>query len=62
VIVQTPPCPADIDRSGAVDGADLATLLGQWGVAGSADLDGSGMVDGSDLAVLLNAWGACPAS
>ena len=62
VVVQTPPCPADIDRSGSVDGADLATLLGQWGVAGSADLNGSGMVDGSDLAVLLNAWGACPSS
>jgi hypothetical protein len=62
VVVQTPPCPADIDHSGSVDGADLATLLGQWGVAGSADLNGSGIVDGADLAVLLNAWGACPSS
>lgn len=61
-VTQTPPCPADIDRSGTVDGADLATLLSQWGVAGTADLNASGMVDGSDLAILLNAWGACPST
>ena len=53
-------CPADLDGSGSVDGADLAILLGQWGGTGVADLDVSGAVDGADLAILLGGWGACP--
>ena len=40
------PCPGDFDGNGIVDGADLATLLGQWGEAGSADLNEDGLVDG----------------
>lgn len=48
---------ADLDRSGRVDGADLALLLGDWGRSGvPADLDASGTVEGGDLAVLLGAW------
>lgn len=53
-----PQCPADLDDSGAVDGADLGVLLSSWG-SSSADLDGSGTVDGADLGILLSAWGAC---
>lgn len=54
-------CPSDLDGSGFIDGADLATLLGAWGGNGPADLDGSGAVDGADLATLLGAWGTeCP--
>jgi enterochelin esterase-like enzyme len=52
--------PADLDGSGAVDGADLSLLLAAWGECASAcaaDLDGSGAVDGADLAVMLAAWG-----
>ena len=58
-VVQTPPCPADLDGDGSVNGADLATLLANWGAAGAADLNGSGAVDGADLATLLASWGAC---
>jgi hypothetical protein len=58
-IVQTPPCPADLDGDGSVNGADLAALLATWGLPGVADLDGSGAVDGADLATLLASWGAC---
>lgn len=50
----------DIDCSGAVDGADLGTLLANWGpCSGScgSDLDGSGEVDGADLGILLANWG-----
>ncbi len=57
-----PPCPADIDASGAVDGADLGVLLSAWGNAGPADLDTSGVVDGADLGILLSAWGSCPST
>lgn len=56
-------CPADLNGSGAVDGADLGILLGAWGKAPAgtpADLDGNGAVDGADLALLLTAWGFCP--
>ena len=57
---EPPACAADLDDSGTVDAADLATLLGDWDLAGSpADLDGDGIVGASDLAAMLNAWGAC---
>jgi hypothetical protein len=53
-------CPADLDASGAVDGADLGRLLSAWGTPGaSADLDHDGAVTGADLGLLLSAWGAC---
>lgn len=58
-----PPCPADLDGSGGVDGGDLGTLLAAWGPASPgtrADIDGNGLVDGADLAAVLGAWGACP--
>lgn len=44
-----------------VDGADLATLLVNFGAAGGpADLNGDGIVDGADLAILLVNFGPCP--
>ena len=58
VLPLAPTCPADLDQSGSVDGADLATLLGAWGTS-SHDLDGDGVVTGADLAVLLGGWGPC---
>ena len=56
------PCPADLDRDGDVDLADLATLLGNYGAATGAsydmgDLDGDGDVDLGDLAALLGLYG-----
>lgn len=59
-----PPCPADIVRDNAVNGADLAIILVAWDTNGSqypgADIDGNGVVNGSDLAAVLAAWGPCP--
>ncbi|MDZ4828991.1 MAG: hypothetical protein SGJ09_02180 [Phycisphaerae bacterium] len=57
-----PPCDADFDANGSVDGGDLASLLGNWGVTGLSDWDltGNGIVDGADLASLLGFWGTCP--
>jgi hypothetical protein len=54
-----PPCPADLNDDGVVDGADLASLLGNWGLPGG-DLDGNNTTDGADLASLLGSWGNCP--
>lgn len=50
--------PADINRDGAVNGSDLALLLGNWGAtSGAGDVNGDGFRDGADLAVLLGDWG-----
>lgn len=46
----------DFDGDAIVDGADLATLLSQWGGNGLADLNGDGVVNGADLAALLANW------
>jgi hypothetical protein len=50
--------PADLNRDGSVNSADLAILLGGWGACGScaADLDGDGAVGAADLSLLLGAW------
>jgi hypothetical protein len=53
-------CFGDLTGSGAVDGADLGLLLGNWGQPGATDLNGSGTTDGADLGLLLGAWGPCP--
>jgi hypothetical protein len=53
-----PACPADVNGSGAVDAADLASVLAGWGTT-SPDINGDGVVDASDLAALLAAWGSC---
>ena len=53
------PCPADLNGSGTVDAADLASLLTGWNTT-AGDIDGSGTTDAADLAALLTAWGACP--
>ena len=42
----------DVNGDGAVDGADMTTILANWGLSGvgrrGGDLDGSGTVDGPD--------------
>jgi len=53
-------CDGDADNSGTVDGADLNTLLSNYGKAGnwfSGDFDGNGFVDGADLNILLSNYG-----
>ena len=41
--------------------ADLLTVIGEWGNAGSSDGDvtGDGMVDVADILAIINAWGPC---
>jgi hypothetical protein len=62
VIVEYPiiDCPSDINADGIIDGADLGTMLLDWGSSSqTSDLDGSGIVDGADLGILLLDWGGC---
>jgi hypothetical protein len=56
--VSAPACPADLNGDGAIDAADLATLLSSWG-SPKNDLDGDGVVAASDLATMLSSWGVC---
>ncbi len=53
-----PPCPADLDNNGTVDGGDLGLMLSAWGTSGG-DASGNGSTDGKDLGILLSAWGPC---
>lgn len=54
-------CPADLDTSGVVDGADITIILGSWGNwFGGGDANGDFQVDGADIAIVLGAWGPCP--
>ncbi|MBL9120985.1 MAG: hypothetical protein JNL80_13835 [Phycisphaerae bacterium] len=41
---------------GAVNGADLAILLGGWAGSGRTDINRDGTTDAADLAILLGAW------
>lgn len=62
-------CEGDLDCNGVVDGADLALLLGDWGLCNGCigDLAGAGddqkvangRVDGQDLTIILGRWGLC---
>ncbi len=53
-------CPWDCaDGDDAVGIADLLSLLGQWGEAGTCDTDGGGVARG-DLLALVVGWGPCP--
>jgi acyl-CoA thioesterase I len=56
--------PADINRSGRVDGGDLLLLALAFGTfdgnprySPAADINNDGRVDGGDLAILAAAWG-----
>ena len=44
-----------------MDGADLAVLLGEWGVCENceSDINEDGQVNGADLSLVLSSWGSC---
>ena len=53
-------CISDLDLSGTVDGADLASMLASWGKLNTtADQNGDGFVNGIDLSYMLTNWGSC---
>lgn len=56
IVVQAAAPSPDIDGNGAVNAADLASMLGNWGAPGSTDLDLDGSTGASDLSILLSAW------
>lgn len=58
-VVPPPPCPADFNRDGGVDGADISEFFSMWedGDA-SADVNVDGGIDGEDVTVFFEAWEA----
>lgn len=56
-----PPCDADFNDDGVVNGADLGVLIAWFGSSGyPGDLDQNGTIDGADLGLFLGQWGDCP--
>ncbi|MCX5689156.1 MAG: M36 family metallopeptidase, partial [Planctomycetota bacterium] len=57
-----PPCPADFNQDGGVDGSDVEAFFLAWQVGdSSADVNQDGGVDGSDLEAFFIPWqnGGC---
>src|SRR5262249_13380997 len=58
-----PPCPADVNHSGAGNIDDLLAVINAWGACAPPcppDINGNGVVDIDDLLAVINAWGPCP--
>ncbi|MEI7658984.1 MAG: GC-type dockerin domain-anchored protein [Phycisphaerae bacterium] len=54
-----PPCPADFNQDGGIDGGDVGAFFIAWeAAAASADVNQDGGVDGSDLSTFFAAWEA----
>ena len=53
--------PGDVDASGYVGGADLTTIITNWGMSGASreqgDLSGDGTVGGTDYTEVITYWG-----
>jgi hypothetical protein len=63
-LVPATPCrTGDLDCNGIINGADLGSLLANWGPCPGGtpgcpgDLNNSGIVDGADLGTMLSNWG-----
>ena len=61
-ITQNPPCPADFNLDGGIDGQDIEAFFMAWEAgAAVADTNGDGGIDGSDVATYFISWesGGC---
>jgi hypothetical protein len=55
----SPPCPADFNQDGGVDGADIAAFFTAWEAAdSSSDVNQDGGIDGGDVGAFFAAWEA----
>lgn len=62
IVTIEPPCAADFNRDGGIDGADVAAFFDAWEAGDpSADVNHDGGIDGSDAQTFFNAWktGGC---
>jgi methionine-rich copper-binding protein CopC len=57
--VALPPCPADYNQDGGVDGGDVESFFLDWEAGeAAADVNADGGVDGGDLSTFFAAWQA----
>ncbi|MEI7657895.1 MAG: M1 family aminopeptidase [Phycisphaerae bacterium] len=57
--VSLPPCPADYNADGGVDGGDVESFFRDWEAGeAAADVNADGGVDGGDLSTFFAAWQA----
>ena len=58
--------PGDVNGDGSVGGADLTTILTNWGTSGATyeqgDLNGDGTVSGLDYSEVITNWGSASLS
>jgi serine protease len=61
IVPPPPPCDADFNGDGVVDGGDLGILFAWFGNGNvPGDLDDDGVVTDADVGLFLGAWGDCP--
>ncbi|MBS0198308.1 MAG: hypothetical protein JSR77_16265 [Planctomycetes bacterium] len=59
LLTPSPPCIADFDKSGGIDGADVEAFFSAFELGGSdADVNHNGGVEGSDVEAFFTAWQA----
>jgi methionine-rich copper-binding protein CopC len=57
--IEPPPCPADYNLDGGVDGGDVESFFVDWEAGETvADVNADGGVDGGDLTAFFDAWQA----
>ncbi len=57
-----PPCPADYNQDGGIDGADVSSFFADWETGNTAaDVNKDGGIDGADVSAFFEAWenGGC---
>ncbi len=58
-VVVVPPCPADFNADGGVDGSDVIAFFAAWEAgAAAADVNKDGGIDGSDVEAFFAVWEA----
>jgi hypothetical protein len=58
-LIESPPCPADFNQDGGVDGGDVESFFTAWADAQTAaDVNVDGGVDGSDVETFFLVWAA----
>jgi hypothetical protein len=56
---EQPPCAADFNRDGGIDGTDVSAFFAAWEIGDySADVNQDGGIDGSDVAAFFSVWEA----
>ncbi len=59
VLEPPPPCPADFNQDGGIDGTDVSSFFASWENGDpSADVNADGGVDGADVTTFFAAWEA----